>query len=82
MNRDDKKGIHNFQMDDLYVEALVQILVFTAQTAAYLAHKEHAAGRAGKELTKLVQLVSDSNELIKLFKESVEIGEPTTDAIN
>lgn len=77
-----EKGIHSFQMDEVYIEALVEILVFAAQTATYLAHKEHAAGRAGKDLIRLARLVNDSNDIIKFFKESVEIGEPDSDTIN
>jgi hypothetical protein len=82
MSKDDKKGVHNFQMDELYIEALMDILVFAAQTAAYMAHKEVAAGRAGKDLIKLARLANDSNDIIKYFKESIEIGEPTSDLIN
>jgi len=79
---EDKKGFHNFQMDDLYVEALVEILVFAAQTAAYLAHKEVTAGRAGKDLIKLARLANDSNDIIKFLKETIDIGEPDSDSIN
>jgi hypothetical protein len=82
MSQDDKRGIHNLQMDELYIEALVEILVFAAQTAAYLAHKEVAAGRAGKDLIKLSRLANDSNDIIKFLKESIEIGEPTSNSIN
>ena len=78
----DKKGIHNFQMDELYLEALTEILVFAAQTAAFLAHKEHAAGRAGKDLVRLSRIVNDSNDIIKFFKESIEIGEPENSEIH
>jgi len=76
MTKGDKSPIRNFQMDELEIEALVDILVFTAQTAAYLAHQEMAAGRAGKDLTRLARLANDSSDIIKYFKESVEIGEP------
>ena len=78
----DKKGVHTFQLDELYLEALVDILVFAAQTAAYLAHKEHEAGRAGKDLIRYARLANDSNDIIKFFKESVDIGEPENDSIN
>jgi hypothetical protein len=82
MSKDNKKGIHNFQMDELYIEALVEILVFSSQIAAYLALKEHEAGRAGKDLIRYARIVNDSNDIIKFFKESIEIGEPTSDTIN
>jgi len=78
----DKKGIHNFQMDELYIEALVEILVFAAQTAAYLAHKEVSAGRGGKDLVRLARLANDSNDIMKFLKESIDIGEPVSDTIN
>jgi len=82
MSKDNKKGFHNFQMDALYIEALMEILVFAAQTAAYMAHKEVADGRTGKDLIKLARLTNDSNEIIRYFKESIEIGKPTSDLIN
>ena len=69
-------------MDELYIEALVEILVFAGQTAAFLAHKEAAAGRAGKDLTRLARLANDSNDILKYLKESLDIGEPSSDAIN
>jgi hypothetical protein len=72
----DKNPIHTLQLDELYVEALVEILVFAAQTAAYLASKEAVSGRAGKDLIKLARIANDSKDLIQLLKESIGIGEP------
>ncbi len=78
----DKYGIHNFQMDESYIEALIDILVFAGQTAAYLAHQEVSAGRAGKDLVRLARIANDANDLIKFVKEVVDIGEPDSDMIN
>ena len=82
MSTTNKKDVHSFTLDALYIEALVEILVFAAQTASFLAHKEQDAGRAGKELVKLTRLVNDSRDIIQLFKASIDIGEPESNSLN
>jgi hypothetical protein len=77
-----KKDVHSIQLDELYIEALVDILVFTGQTAAFLANEEVTAGRAGKNLLKLARLANDSKDILVYLKESIGIGEPSLDMIN
>lgn len=77
-----KDGIHNLKLDEIDMEALMEILVFAGQTAAFLANREAADGRAGKDLIRLTRLANDSNDFIKYIKNSLEIGEPDPSSIN
>ncbi len=66
-------------MDEVYLEALVEVLLFAGNTAALLAHRELWVGRAGKGLKHLARIANDSNELLRFIKESTKAGEPASD---
>jgi hypothetical protein len=77
-----KGTVHSFQMDELYVEALVELLLFASSTAATLAKHEHSAGRGGDNVVKLTRMVNDANDILQLFKTSIDIGEPASNVLN
>lgn len=77
-----RKGVHSFQFDEIEIEALIEILAFAGQTAAYLAHHEAKDGKAGKQLVRLARLANDSNDILKYIKDSLDIGEPDPDSVN
>lgn len=77
-----KNGVHNLQLDDLDIEALIDILVFAGQTAAYLANKEISEGRNDKGTVRLTRLAYDSKDLLKYLRDSLNIGEPSSDSLN
>jgi len=75
------KGV-SVKFDELYIEALLDILVFASQTAAFLAHREAADGKAGKDMIRFSRIANDSNDIVKYLKDVLEIGEPNPDSIN
>jgi hypothetical protein len=77
-----KDGIHNLKLDEIDMEALLDILRFAGETAAFLAHREASSGRAGKELIRLARLANDSNDFLKYISDSLEIGEPDANSLN
>jgi hypothetical protein len=77
-----KNTIHSFQMDELYIEALVELLLFASSTAATLAKHEHSNGKNSENLVKLNRMVSDANDILQLFKTSIDIGEPASNILN
>jgi len=72
----------SIKFDELYIEALLDILVFASQTASFLAHREATNGKAGKDMIRFARIANDSNDIVKFLKNALEIGEPDLDSIN
>jgi len=77
-----KKGPISIKLDDLDMEALLEILVFAKQAASFLAQNEKTAGRTGKELTRLTRITADSQDFITFLTAHIQIGEPSHDSLN
>ena len=72
----------SIKLDELYIEALLDILAFASQTASFLAHREATDGKAGKDMIRFARIANDSNDIVKYLKNVLEIGEPNPDSVN